>query len=410
MNTLAIHGGSPIRSTPFPRREPFGDDDIREVTEALRSQNLFYTDGTKVRAFEQEFAAKYGVTHAVASTSGTSAIHIAVAALEAEPGDEVITSPVTDFGTIAGLLFQGLVPVFADWKEGAFNTDPADIERKITSRTRAILPVHLFGNPSDLDAIGDIARRHRLTLIEDCCQAFCTPYRGRWVGTFGQIGCFSLQQSKHLPTGDGGITITNDPVIAGRLALLRDKGWGNRGAEGSRMYTLLALNYRMNELTAAVARAQLRKVEHVVRTMHRLGDLLTGQLAGVEGILPGPVTPGGEHSYWLYPYKVTGFDARAFVAALQAEGIPTHWGYTVTPIYLCADALAARRTFGKSGYPFVAPFSERTPDYHEGLCPVAERDLQQLGTLRIFENWTERDIDDIAAAFRKVAGGLNRRA
>ncbi|MEO6875072.1 MAG: aminotransferase class I/II-fold pyridoxal phosphate-dependent enzyme, partial [Opitutaceae bacterium] len=206
MTQLAIQGGKPHRTQPFPPRAPFGDDDIREVTEALRSQQLFYNGGSKVAAFEREFAEKYGVAHAVASTSGTSAVHLAVAALQANPGDEIITAPVTDFGTIAGMLFQGLIPVFADWKEGTFNLDPDAIERQITPRTRAIVVVHLFGNPCAMDAIVDIAKRHKLVLIEDCCQAFCTPYRGRWVGTFGQIGCFSFQQSKHLPTGDGGVT------------------------------------------------------------------------------------------------------------------------------------------------------------------------------------------------------------
>ncbi|MEO6873304.1 MAG: DegT/DnrJ/EryC1/StrS family aminotransferase, partial [Opitutaceae bacterium] len=244
--------------------------------------------------------------------------------------------------------------------------------------------------------------------IEDCCQAFCTPYRGRWVGTFGQIGCFSFQQSKHLPTGDGGVTITDDPEIGRRLELLHDKGWSNRGEPGSRMYTLLALNYRMNELTAAVARAQLRKVESVVKAMRRLGDRLTSLLRDLPGIETCPVTPGGEHSYWLYAYKVTGWDPQAFVRALHAEGVPTSWGYTVNPIYLCADALAAKKTFGNSSYPFIPPFTSRQVEYAEGLCPVAERDLKAMGTLRIYENWTERDIDDIAAAFRKVAAGLAR--
>jgi perosamine synthetase len=406
MEKLAIHGGKPVRSSPFPKREPFGEDDIREVTEALRSQDLFYTSGNKVAAFEKEFAAKYGVPYAVASTSGTSALHIAVAALEAEPGDEIITAPVTDFGTIAGILFQGLIPVFADWKENAFNMDPDDIERKITSRTRAIIVVHLFGNPCDLDAIARIAARHKIPLIEDCCQAYCTPYRGKWVGTIGDFGCFSLQQSKHLPTGDGGVTITRHAVYAQKIALLRDKGWENRDHWGPRMYSMLGLNYRMNELTGAVARAQLRKVEAVVKKMNHLGNHLTSLIGDIAGVTACPVTPGGEHSYWLYAYKVTGFDPQEFIRALKAEGIPTGWGYTVTPIYLCADALAMKKTFGTSGYPFVPPYTQRRIEYQEGLCPVAERDLRQIGTFRIYETWSETDIEDVARAFRKVAASL----
>lgn len=403
---LAIAGGTPLRATPFPTRTPFGDDDIRELTEAVRSQDLFYRSGNKVTAFEREFAAKYGVKYAVASTSGTSSIHIAIAALEAEPGDEIIVSPVTDFGSIAGIIFQGLIPIFADWEPGTFNVDPADIERKITSRTRAILAVHLFGNPCKLDEIVPIAARHKIPLIEDCCQACCTSYRGKFVGTFGDVACFSFQQTKHLPAGDGGLTLTNHDGIYAKLQLLRDKGWQNREQPGARMYGMLALNYRMNELTAAVARAQLRKVEGVIAVMNRLGNLLTALIRDIEGIEPCPVTEGGEHSYWLYAYKVTGYDAPEFVKALAAEGIPTRWGYTVMPIYLCSEALAAKKTFGSSSYPFIPPFTTRQIDYRPGLCPVAEGDLTQLGILRIYENWSEADIRDIARAFKKVAAGL----
>jgi len=120
------------------------------------------------------------------------------------------------------------------------------------------------------------------------------------------------------------------------------------------------------------------------------------------------VTPGGEHSYWLYAYKVTGFDPQEFIRALKAEGIPTGWGYTVTPIYLCADALGMKKTFGSSGYPFVSPYTRRNVEYKEGLCPVAEKDLRQIGTFRIYETWSETDIDDVARAFRKVMAGLKK--
>jgi len=406
MDKLALHGGQPVRTTPFPKRRPFGDDDLKEVREALESQDLFFLPGPKTAALEREFAAAYGVRHAVATTSGTAAVHLAVAALRAEPGDEIITSPVTDFGTIAGILFQGHVPIIADWAPGTFNMDPAAVEKKIGPRTRAIIAVHLYGNPCDLDALAAIAARHKLPLIEDCAQAYCTPYKGRWAGTIGDIGTFSMQQSKHLPTGEGGICITNDDEYARTMALFRDKGWQNRAQMGPRTYTLLGLNYRPSELTAAVARAQLRKVGGVVRAMTRLGDRLTALIRDIDGVSPCPVTPGGEHSYWLYAFRVTGYDPQEFVKALKAEGIPVNWGYTITPIYTCADALAEKRTFGGTSYPFASPYTDRPIEYKPGLCPVAERELLETGTLRFYENWTEADIDDVAAAFCKVAAGL----
>jgi perosamine synthetase len=225
MDKLALHGGTPVRTALFPKRQPFGPDDLKEVREALDSQDLFFLPGNKIAALEREFAAKYGVRHAVAATSGTAAVHMAVVALGAEPGDEIITSPVTDFGTVAGIIYQGLIPVFADWAPGTFNMDPAEVEKKIGPRTRGLIAVHLYGNPCDLDALAAISARHKIPLIEDCAQAYCTPYKGRWAGSIGDIGTFSMQQSKHLPTGEGGMCITNNAEYAQTMALFRDKGW-----------------------------------------------------------------------------------------------------------------------------------------------------------------------------------------
>jgi len=409
MEKLSIDGGAPVRTRPFPKRQPFGEDDLREVREALESQDLFFTSGNKIAALEREFGEKYGARYAVATTSGTAAVHMAVAALDASPGDEIITAPVTDFGTVAGVLFQGLIPVFADWKPGTFNMDPAEVEKKIGPRTRGIVAVHLFGNPCDMDAIMAAAAKRQIPVIEDCAQAYCTPYKGKWAGSIGDIGTFSMQQTKHLPTGEGGMTITNNSDYAMRMALFRDKGWENRDRWGPRAYTFLGLNYRMNELTGAVARAQLRKVESVVKAMNRLGNLLTELIRDIDGIFACPVTPGGEHSYWLYAFRVTWFEPQEFIKALQAEGIPAAWGYTVTPIYLCTDALASKRTFGRTSYPFASPYYQGSIEYKEGLCPVAERELKEIGTFRFYENWSEDDIRDVARAFRKVAAGLPRK-
>jgi dTDP-4-amino-4,6-dideoxygalactose transaminase len=409
MEKLGIHGGTPVRTKPFPKRQPFGEDDLKEVREALESQDLFFTSGNKIAALEREFAEKYGARFAVATTSGTAAVHMAVAALDASPGDEIITAPVTDFGTVAGVLFQGLIPVFADWKPGTFNMDADEVEKKVNGRTSGIIAVHLFGNPCDMDAIMASAAKRQIPVIEDCAQAYCTPYKGKWAGSIGDIGTFSMQQTKHLPTGEGGMTITNNPDYAMRMALFRDKGWENRTRWGPRAYTFLGLNYRMNELTGAVARAQLRKVEGVVKAMSRLGNLLTELIRDIDGIFACPVTPGGEHSYWLYAFRVTGFEPQEFIKALQAEGIPAAWGYTVTPIYLCTDALASKRTFGRTSYPFDSPYYQGSIEYKEGLCPVAERELKEIGTFRFYENWSEDDIREVARAFRKVADGLPRK-
>ncbi|MDP7636335.1 MAG: DegT/DnrJ/EryC1/StrS family aminotransferase, partial [Phycisphaerae bacterium] len=406
MDKLAVDGGQPVREKPFPRRTPFGTEEIKQVTEAIESQNLFALPGNKVKRFEEDFANKYGMEYAIASTSGTSAIHLAVAAINPEPGSEIIAAPVTDYGTVAGLIYQGCVPVFADWTPGAFNMDPGQIERNITGKTAAIIVVHLFGNPCDMDAIMKIGRKHKLPVIEDCCQAYCTPYKGKWVGTIGDIGCFSMQQSKHLTAGEGGVTITNNADYAMRMGLFKDKGWESRGRWGPRAYAFLGLNYRMNELTGAVALAQLQKVENVVAQRHTLGELITGRIKDIKGITPAPVTPGGWHSYWLYPFTITGFPAERFVEALKAEGIPANWGYTGKPIYLCTEGLKKKRTFGSSGYPFDSPYYGKKIEYEEGLCPVAEKELSRVTTLELNEDWTTADAEDAAAAIRKVAENL----
>lgn len=406
---LALEGGTPIRQEPFPKRKPFGSEEIKLVTEAIESQNLFYTEGNKTTQFEKEFAKKYGVKNAVACSSGTASVHMAIAALDLSPGDEVITAPVTDYGTIAGMLFQGVIPVFADWKENTFTMDPEDIERKISERTKAIVVVHLFGNPCDMDAIMDTANRHHLKVIEDCCQAYFTYYNENLCGTIGDIGCFSMQQSKHMTAGEGGVVITNDENLAMRAGLFRDKGWENRYKWGPRYYSFLGINYRMNDLTGAVALAQLGKVEKTVDTMNKLGDYLTECIKDIPGIIPAPVTKGGRHSYWLYTIKFVDYEAVNFVQALVAENIPFGWGYTVDPIYLCTDALTKKRTFGQSSYPFDSEYYSKNVEYKEGLCPVAEKELKMLGTLRIYENWTKEDIDDVAKAIRKVANRLKEK-
>ncbi|HEX2037177.1 MAG TPA: DegT/DnrJ/EryC1/StrS family aminotransferase [Chloroflexota bacterium] len=399
---LAIHGGTPYRTAPFPRRAPFGDREVELVTEAIRSQNLFGPGNRMVPEFERRFADLYGVPHVAASSSGTAAIHVAVGTLNPEPGDEIITAPITDLGTVVPIIYQTAIPVFADVDE-TYNMDPADVERKITPRTRAILVVHLFGNPANMDAIMAIARRHGLPVIEDCSQAHLTSYKGRLCGTIGDLGAFSLQQSKHMTTGDGGMTISARDDLAERMRFFTDKGWTRKPGWGARTYLFLAPNYRMTELQGAVGLAQVEKVRAVVARRTELGNRLTARLRGLPGLLPAPVTEGGTHTYWSYPLRVTRWTPRSFAGALRAEGVPAGGGYIGKPIYLCAEALCAQATFGTSGFPFTSPYVRQAPRYDESLCPRAQDALDHMVTLSIVESYSEQDIDDMAGAIAKVA-------
>jgi dTDP-4-amino-4,6-dideoxygalactose transaminase len=407
MMKLAIEGGQPYRKKPFPKRTPFGEDEIALVTEAIRSQNLFGLGGPKVTALENAFADLYGVRHAVASTSGTAAIHIALGTVDPNPGDEIITAPITDGGSVVPIVYQNCIPVFADVDE-TYNMDPADVEYKITDRTAAIVVVHLFGNACNMEAMVDIARRHNIPLIEDCSQAHVTKYKGRYLGTWGDIAAYSLQQSKHMTTGDGGMTITNREDWSERMFLFRDKGWTRKPGWGARTYAFLAPNYRMTELQGAVGLPQVHRVRKVVEKRMALGNDLSERIGGLDGVAPPPITEGSEHSYWLYPLRVDGWSAARFAQALTAEGVPAGAGYIGEPIFLCMEALAAKKTFGTSTHPFDGCHGGRQIEYTRGMCPRTEQALQHMVTLGLNENYARSDIEDMAGAIRKVAELLPR--
>ncbi len=196
---LAIDGGTPVRSRPFPSRPKFGLRDAAQLIEALEQGTLFFASAKKVYEFQRRFAEMFGARYAIASTSGTSAIHVAVGSINPEPGSEIITTSVSDMGTVAPILLHNCIPVFADVEPETFNLDPASVEERITDRTAAIIVVHCWGQPADMDAFLDIARRHKLAIIEDCAQAHLTRYKGRYVGTIGDMGAFSLQDSQAPP-------------------------------------------------------------------------------------------------------------------------------------------------------------------------------------------------------------------
>ncbi|MCJ7739507.1 MAG: DegT/DnrJ/EryC1/StrS family aminotransferase [Anaerolineae bacterium] len=409
MSKLVIDGGHPFRSVPFPARTPFSEECVTLTAEAIRSQDLFGLGGPKVSQFEQEFAALYGASHAVGSTSGTAAIHIAIGTVNPNPGDEIITAPITDGGSVVPIIYQNCIPIFADVDE-TYNMDPADVESKITDRTKAIMVVHLSGNACKMEAMVDIAHRHNIPLIEDCSQAHVTKYKGRYLGTWGDIAAFSLQQSKYMTTGDGGMTITNRDEWAERMFLFRDKGWTRQPGWGARTYAFLAPNYRMTELQAAVGLPQVKTVRSLVEKRAELGSYLTGLIGDLEGVTPPPVTPGSEHGYWLYALRIDGWPISGFAEALSKEGVSAGAAYIGEPIFLCMGALAEKNTFGQSSHPFDGCHGGREINYTRGMCPRTEEALQHMVTLGLNENYTRRDIEDMAGAIRKVVELLPRDA
>jgi len=405
---LAINGGEPVRKCPLPGGKKVGKEELKELIDVIDSGDMFRYSGTKVKAFEEEFRQLMGATYATASTSGTSAVHVAVGMVNPSPGDEIITAPITDIGTVIPILYQTAIPIFADVDPETFCIDPADAEQKITEKTKAIIVVHLAGNPCDMDAFVDLGKRYGLPIIEDCSQSHLSEYKGKPVGTLGDIGCFSLQQSKHITTGDGGITLTSNEEYGVRGKLFADKGW-HRDEFGPRRYTLMGPNYRMSELTGAVALAQVRKLPDLIARRRANGDLLSSLIADVPGLKPQKLLDGCKHTYWHYELGVDRggpYTADEFCAAIRAEGIGASAHYIGKPIFLCHEALAQKRIFGNSQFPFDHPNARPGIEYKEGDCPICEDVLDRMVILSMSEFYAEADVRDMAAAVNKVAAGL----
>lgn len=401
MNTLAIDGGEPVRTTPLPtvnqaagRR--IGQEEVDAVTAVLKSGQLNCTIGSETASWEQDFAQRYGVGYAAAASSGTAALHMAVAAVAPEPGDEIITTPITDAGSVLPIVAQNAVPIFADVDRDTGQIDPTSVGSLITARTKAIVIVHLMGYPGPVHELRELADRNGLALIEDCAQALLAETDRRvLVGTIGHLGCFSLQQSKHITCGDGGIVITDDYDLGRRARLFADKGWPRDTRE--RTHLFLGLNYRMTELQAAVARTQMTKLDEVVADRRRTASRLAGAVAEVDGITS-PATDGS--SFWMLPLFIDPLSAGAngprYAQLLNAEGISANAGYLQRPVY-STPFLAEHLTYGSSGYPLIGR------EYSQGLCPRAEELIAgRMVVVPWNENYTDRDVADCIAAVRKV--------
>jgi dTDP-4-amino-4,6-dideoxygalactose transaminase len=356
--------------------------------------------GTKVRAFEKRFAEMYGMKHCIACSSGTAAVHMAVAALELPVGREVITSAITDMGSLTGVLYQGLVPIFADVDSETLNMTPDTARRKITPKSGAIMIVHHAGLAADMDGFLALSRETGIPLIEDCAQAYCCRYKDRLAGTMGAINSFSLNHFKHITCGSGGMILTNDDALRYHSSIFLDKCY--QRDEGIRNPFFLAPNYQMTELQGAVALAQLEKVEDIVATRSRLGTLLDARLKDIPGVTPQKTPERCRHGYFLYLFKLdlVGLHctSQAFSDALNAEGIPNKPRLITggMPVYQYR-IFQNRSAFPGSEFPLAGRV------YGKGDCPVAEDAFDRWITMNIYEHYTETDIEEIAHGIGKVA-------
>jgi perosamine synthetase len=388
----------------------FGEDDIAAVAAVLRSGHLGL--GPAVVEFEQAFAARHGVKHAVTASSGTAAMHTCIGALNPEPGSEIIVTPWTAGGSIIGALLHNCVPVFAD-VDDTYTLDPADVEAKITPRTRAIMAVHLFGNPCDMDALQAIADRHGVALIEDCCQAHFAESRGRIVGTIGDIAGFSFG-GKHLSAGTGGAVLTNDDALWERAVLFRDAALPrDNGPLHGQPYAnyFLAPNYKMGDLMAAVLSTQLQKVDGYIERKIKAAEAIIDGLSDMDEITPQRVRPGDRHSYWVLGLTLDtdtlGCSAWEFAEAVSRAGVPLGGPYIGSgrygPLYR-NPFLAGPNTYGQSRFPL--DFGRETPmDYTQVECPRGEDIMGRGVSLQMTPNMSDAVIDSIVSTIRRTAAG-----
>jgi perosamine synthetase len=385
---LAIHGG--LRSVPaglMKRWPEITPDDKQAVMAVLERNILSGVHGPEATALEREWAAFMGSRYALSFNSGTAALHSALFAAGVGPGDEVITSAFSFSGSFQPILQQNAIPIFVDIDRRTYNIDPAKVEAKVSDRTKVLMPVHIHGLPADMDALMALAEKHELLVIEDACQAHGATYRGQMAGTIGAMGCFSLNVTKNLSGGEGGLLVTKNEECAERAKMLRT--FGERvGQEKERIrpyysYTI-GWNYRTQELPAAFARSQLRRLSHYNAIAQRNGRYLSQELSTIQGLIPPHVPPDRTSVYHKYRIR---FDPDALglplpaadlrdrlLEALIAEGVAvTLWH--VTPLTSFPIFQSLDQGYGK-GCPWSCPYYGRQISYRPEEYPEAIRLLE----------------------------------
>lgn len=380
-----------------------GKEELALLQEAIQSGHLTSTRGTMVDRLEREFAKVFGVERAIACASGSAAVHTAVAAVDPEPGDEVITTPITDMGAITGILLQGAIPIFADVDPVSLNVTAETIRPRITKKTKAIIVTHLFGNPCDMDPILALAREHGIPVIEDAAQSFLATYKGRLCGTIGDIGCFSFQQSKHMTSGEGGLVVSNNADYARRMFLFVNKAWGYGDSNPDHYF--LAPNYRLTELQGAVLIPQLAKLPGVADRRNQTATRLNAAMADLERIHAPVVTPESKHVYWRYPLRIEaeGEELNRLAGAIREQGVQCMPRYVQKPAFEC-QVIRDRVSFGRSKWPWEGPhMNGRDPIvYDPKTFPGAYDGLAHVLVIPWNEFYTNELVDQIAAVITQA--------
>lgn len=409
MKKLALFGGKKIREKSYPVHPVITDAEKNAVLEVLESGNLstfiassgeHFLGGKKIREFEKKFAEYIGTNYAVAFNSATSALHAAIVAVGVNPGEEVVVPPYTFTSTATSSLMHNAIPIFSDVKRDIFCLDPTKLETVLSPLTRAIVPVHLFGHPCDMDEILKFSKMHNLKVIEDCAQSPGGKYKGKMVGTMGDCGIFSFQETKNMMTGEGGMLVTNDERVAKTAQMVRNHGEVLLSSQTERTYRseILGWGYRMTELEAALGIVQLSKLDNMNEERIKLADYLTSNLQKIDGFKHTRYN-FVKHVYYVYAMsydeKRIGIPRDIFCEAMRAEGIPFFGGY-VRPLYL-SPLYTERKAFAFKHY-------KGNAKYEKGICPITEllHEKELVMTPVCRPPATIDDMDDIIHAITKV--------
>jgi perosamine synthetase len=410
---LALHGGKPVRTKiiPFvPEEADVGPAEINAALKVLRSKKLSQLSGEEVANFENEFAKYYRVRNAIATSSGTTALHASLAGLGVGPGDEVILPPYTFMATANAILHQSGIPIFADIDPETFTISARSIEEKASKLTKVVMPVHMLGNPAEMDDILKVARQRNLFVVEDCAQADGGEYKGRKVGTFGEVGCFSFYLNKNITSGgEGGMIITNNDALSDKIRSIinhcRVKESPYPNVPAHNVYWGIGYNYRMTAVQAAIGRVQLRKLDKLNEVRRRNARFLAEELSHVEGVSVPKVRSYVKHVYWAFGIRIQqeklGVSRDQFAQALLKEGIKAE-GYCPIPVHL-QEVFRKKVGYGNTHYPFDSPLYRGKVEYKEGICPEAEKLSKEDLLLPVYPSLTQRDLNDIVHGVKKVA-------
>lgn len=414
-NSLALFGGSKVITTTMNPYNSIGREEVEAAKSVVESGVLSkfigawgedFFGGPKVNEFERMCERYFDVKHAVTVNSWTSGLIAAVGAIDIEPGDEIIVSPFTMCASATAILNWNAIPVFADIDRETFCLDPDSVEKNISPYTRAIIAVDIFGQSSDVEKLMKIAQRHNLKVITDAAQAPGARFKEAYAGTLSDVGGFSLNYHKHIHTGEGGILVTNDDVIASKLQLIRNHAEAAVVGKGvSNIQNMIGYNFRLGEIECAIGIEQLKKLSSFVKRRQEIARILDNGLSNLDYLQTPIVRKNMTHAY--YGYAVTldvdklGVTRKKICAALQAEGVTIGEGYVnvhMLPMY------QKKIAYGSNGFPWTSDICKREVSYSKGICPVAEElhDKSLLVMPMCLYDLSDDDVQQIVAAFQKV--------